>query len=171
MRETAEHRSAFETYFRLGAGRSIERLREALAAEGAGRAPSMRTLYEWSRKLGWQKQIDELERQAREAEHDALVQEHQEMLKRQLQLALLLEQKGAEWLTEVDPARVTPAAAIRAIDLGTRLECELRVQPIDVETEIRRWAEDKDSIPSARCAPQRGSCTASRPIGVRRGWR
>ena len=46
--ETTRQREAFDLYWVLGAGRSIERLRDALKQQG--KAPGLRTLYEWSRR-------------------------------------------------------------------------------------------------------------------------
>ncbi|MDP6606826.1 MAG: hypothetical protein QF664_11295, partial [Dehalococcoidia bacterium] len=65
MRESAARRRAFERYLRLGDERSIEKLQTALAADGD--APSLRTLYEWSRKLDWQARVDEIEQAATES--------------------------------------------------------------------------------------------------------
>lgn len=52
MAEGTRQRQAFDLYWQLGAERSIERLRQQLAARG--RARSLRTLYEWSRSCHWQ---------------------------------------------------------------------------------------------------------------------
>ena len=69
MRETSRHRRAYETYLRLGAGRSIERLHAVLNAEG--KAPALRTLYEWSRQVHWQDRIVAFEQRARQAQEEA----------------------------------------------------------------------------------------------------
>ncbi len=46
MPENTRQREAFNRYWELGAERSIERLHQSLAR--AGKAPTPRTLYEWS---------------------------------------------------------------------------------------------------------------------------
>lgn len=106
MAETTRHREAFDAYWRLGAERSIERLHEVLAARR--RAPTLRTLYEWSRRHRWQDRIARLEWEA-----------------------LLLQQKGTEWLAGMDPKQATPDAAIRSIVEGARLERVARGEPTE----------------------------------------
>ena len=120
MAESTKHRLAFEAYYRLGADRSIEKLREALAAEG--KAPSLRTLYEWSSKYAWQDRLRDVEREARQAEREARIAEAREAIQRQKKLGLLLQQKGAEWIAALGDKRVTPAAAVRAVVEGVALE-------------------------------------------------
>jgi hypothetical protein len=68
MRETTRHREAFNIYFDLGSERSIRRLRDELQPMWH-RVPTERTLFEWSRVLGWQYRIDDLEREAREVDN------------------------------------------------------------------------------------------------------
>ena len=65
MAETTRHREAFDAYWRLGGERSIERLHAVLGARG--KAPTDRTLYEWSRRFRWQDRIARLEREAKRA--------------------------------------------------------------------------------------------------------
>jgi len=127
--ETTRHRQAFDVYWQLGAERSIERLHHALRRQG--RAPSLRTLYEWSRSFHWQRRLLDLERKAREAEDAARVAAIREMTDRQSKEALLLQQQGASWLTSIDPEQVSADAAIRAIVEGARLERLVRGEPTD----------------------------------------
>ena len=58
MRETKRHRAAFNEYFLLRPRRSIEALRDRLAADpeilGSDRVPGLRTLYRWSTEFHWQ---------------------------------------------------------------------------------------------------------------------
>ena len=140
MAESTKHRNAFERYFRLGAKRSIERLHEAMQAEGD--APSLRTLYGWSSKCGWQDRLAELERKAREAEQEVFIEEIREMDKRHVKEALLLQQKGAEWLATMDLKAVTLAGAIRAIEVGVMLERTARgsERKIDITQQLREMA-------------------------------
>lgn len=119
MAESTRQREAFNHYWGLGAERSVERLRAVLAA--AGRAPTTRTLYEWSRRYQWQRRIADLERAAREAEDEARVAAIREMQERQAREALYLQQRGAEWLSALG-TEAPAEAAIRAIVEGAKLE-------------------------------------------------
>jgi hypothetical protein len=143
MAESTKHRHAFARYFRLGAERSIEKLHAAMRAEG--KAPSLRTLYDWSSRHDWQDRIAEFESEARETEQEVFVAEIREMNERHAQEALLLQQKGAEWLAATDAEAATPAAAIRAIDVGIRLERVARDadKKVDFEQEVREWAHEE----------------------------
>ena len=133
MSETTRHRQAFERYWRLGATRSIERLRAALASEGS--APTVRTLYEWSRRYRWQDRIVQQERAAREADDEARIAAVREMQTRHAREALLLQQKGTEWLMGLEPGMATADAAIRAIGEGIRLERLVQGEPTE-RTEV-----------------------------------
>ena len=119
MRETTRHRDAFNAYVDMGSERTIEKLRTELQKEG--RAPSVRTLYEWSRSFHWQHRLDDLERKARAAEEEARIKAIREMRERQAKEALLLQQKGAEWISRLEDAP-SAEAAIRAIVEGAKLE-------------------------------------------------
>ncbi len=127
MPESTRHREAFDLYWRLGSGRSIERLRAQLLATGD--PPTLRTLYEWSRLYHWQDRLVDLERQARVEADEARRKEIVEMYERQAKEGLLLQQKGAEWLASLEGREGTPEAAIRAIVEGARLERQARGEP------------------------------------------
>ena len=129
MPETTRHRQAFDAYWRLGAERSIERLHAALTA--AGKAPTLRTLYEWSRRFRWQYRIADFERKARRAEDEARVQALGDMYERQAREGLLLQQRGTEWLAAMEGEDATADTAIRAITEGARLERIARGEPTD----------------------------------------
>ncbi len=129
MPENARHRQAFDVYWRLGAERSVERLHKALRAQG--NTPSLRTLYDWSRRYGWQERLARLEEEAKRSEDDAHVQALREMYDRQGKEALLLQQRGAEWLAGMTDEKVTADAAIRAVVEGARLERLARGEPTD----------------------------------------
>lgn len=129
MAEKPRHREAFELYWRMGAERTLERLNAELEAEG--RAPNLRTLYEWSRRYHWQRQIAALEQEAKQAEHGARIAALREMYDRQAKEALLLQQKGAEWLAAMGADDATADAAIRAVVEGAKLERFARGEPTD----------------------------------------
>ena len=120
MRETTRHRIAFNEYLALGPRRSIRKLQELLSKQG--KAPTERTLFEWSRALNWQMRIDEFEATARIAEDEVRIKAVREMQERQAREALLLQQQGMEWLGSIDPGEPSPDSAIRAITEGAKLE-------------------------------------------------
>ena len=129
MAESTRHRRAFDAYVEMGSDRSIERLHQILTKKG--RAPSLRTLYEWSRRYHWQQRLADLERRARVAADEARIAEIRKMQGRQAKVGLLLQQKGTEWLTELEGERATADAAIRAITEGARLERLARGEPTE----------------------------------------
>ena len=133
MPEGARQEAAFDRYWAMGAERSIERLCGKLAKDEDGQrsVPSVRTLYEWSSRYRWQDRIARLERQAREAADEARVEALREMYDRQAREALLLQQRGTEWLTEFEAGQASPQAAIRAIVEGAKLERLARGEPSD----------------------------------------
>ena len=125
MRETTKHRKAFRRYVRLGAGRSITKLQDALLDED-GEAPSTRWLYEWSSQFDWQARIDEIEADAREADRKRFASEHQERNRRHADQGQELQEHGFEALRNAPPEDITPAVALRLIDRGTEMERKAR---------------------------------------------
>jgi hypothetical protein len=123
MRESTRHRQAFECYFRLGAQRSLERLRDALIARH-GRAPSLRSLERWSGRLGWQRRIDDLERVARRADRDLYIERRREAIERHYREGLLLQQTGVASLSALDSAKLSAQAAAGLVRDGIRIERE-----------------------------------------------
>ena len=140
MSESTRHRLAFDVYWRLGPTRSVERLKAALREQG--RAPSLRTLYEWSRRFQWQRRLLELEREARRAEDAARMEAIREMAERHAKEALLLQQQGTAWLTSIDREDVSAEAAIRALVEGIRLERLVRGEAT-VRSEIQGTVEHR----------------------------
>jgi hypothetical protein len=140
MPESTRQRLAFDRYFRLGGQRSIELLHSELAREG--QPPSLRTLYEWSRRYHWQSRLADLERQAREAEDAARITAIREMQERQAKAALLLQQKGVEWLAQLPADEVSADAAIRALVEGAKLERLVRGEATE-RTEQRQASDPR----------------------------
>jgi hypothetical protein len=130
MSESSKHRHAFEVYWRLGPERSVERLQEGLMGQ-QGKAPSLRTLFEWSRRYQWQHRIAALERQARVAEDEARLTAIQEMYGRQAREGVYLQQKGIEWLESFEGQVISPETAVRAIVEGSKLERVSRGEPTE----------------------------------------
>ena len=127
MAESTRQREAFDSYWQLGAERSIERLHAALSADGT--APNLRTLYTWSSRYHWQDRLADLERQAGVAAEEARREAIGEMYERQAKEGLLLQQRGAEWLSSSGAEAASPEAAIRALVEGARLERLARGEP------------------------------------------
>ena len=113
-------------YLGLGPDRSLVELAGVLRTDPGRadlrRAPSLRTLEDWSVRFGWQNRISGIDRRAREdAECQQMewVQQHRERLRQE---GLLLQQRGVEWLKDKEPDDVKAPDAIRAIDTGFKLE-------------------------------------------------
>jgi len=136
MSESTRHRQAFDHYWTLGADRSIEKLH--LELRQVGRGVGLRTLYDWSSRFHWQDRLTDLERNAREAEDRQRITAIREMAARQAREALLLQQKGAEWLTSLTTDQVTADAAIRAIVEGARLERLVRGEATERTDDLGR---------------------------------
>jgi transposase-like protein len=149
MRETTRHRKAFAAYLDMGARRTIERLRVVLATEEI--SVTTRTLYEWSRQFRWQMRIDDIEREARRVESEEQIEAIREMRERQSREALLLQQKGTEWIANIEHDAASPEAAIRAIVEGAKLERLARgevterteLRHSDTAEELRRMSDEQ----------------------------
>src|SRR3970040_562083 len=98
MKEKTRHRVAFDLYMRMGAGRSLEALHEALQADpssiGLLRAPSRGTLESWSSALHWQDRLLDLERRAAEWDREELLKALREMNDRHATERLAVQRKG-----------------------------------------------------------------------------
>ncbi len=121
MPEGTRQREAFDAYYAIGRERSLVRLHEQLSTDW-DRAPSLRTLEEWSRLHHWQHRLADIERASRESADEERIAAIREMQARHAREALLLQQKGTEWLTAIAGGDASAEAAIRAIAEGARLE-------------------------------------------------
>ncbi len=124
MAEGPRQRHAYERYLAMDEGRSIERLHAALAE--AGKAPSLRTLYEWSRKYHWQQRIADFERRQREATEAAFATAHREMQERHAKELLLMQQRAMEKFASGDGQEMSWSEAARTAAEAIRLERLLR---------------------------------------------
>lgn len=137
MAETTRQRMGFDAYVKLGPGRSLEALRERMAedpmAYGVRRAPNLRTLWEWSRRFGWQDRLVALEREAaaRDREDQALLL--REMNTRHAKEGVALQQKGVEGLAKIPPDEWPPSACIVAIERGIEIERSARGHSLPAE--------------------------------------
>ena len=136
---------AFVVYLGLGPDRSLAELAAVLRADasraGLRRAPSLRTLEDWSTRYRWRERIAEIDKRGREEaeqQHLDWVSQHRERLRRE---GLLLQQRGMDWLQNKAVDDVKAHEAIRAIDIGFKLEALAlgeATQRIAVEDEDER---------------------------------
>jgi len=140
MREETKHREAFERYVELGALRSLGRLRDQLQGEDSD-APAIRTLESWSSAFDWQRRLDDLEHESRQAHHQTLTERRRETQQRHLQLGRVLQQQGLQsLLARIAADDISAATALRAILSGVLLEREasgLEEDPRKKSTEVR----------------------------------
>jgi hypothetical protein len=146
-----EHR-AFAVYLSLGPDRSLAELAEVLRANparaGLRRAPSLRTLEEWSVRGRWQDRIADVDRRAREEAERQHLERLSQYRQRLREEGLLLQQRGIEWLKKKNTDEVKAHEAIRAIDLGHRLEAlalgeaTQRISVEDSDERIERLSDD-----------------------------
>lgn len=122
MTENTLQREAFARYVAMGGRRSIERLHDQLRGEDPERWPSLRTFFEWSRRLGWQHRIVEHEQAASQAADAERRRSYAAMQQRHAREGLLLQQKGTEFLGRLPEERVSATAAVRMLTEGVRLE-------------------------------------------------
>lgn len=125
MVEGERQREAFDRYFRFGGERSIEKLHAVLAA--GGRAPCLRTLYQWSTRYEWQSRLAALEREARIADGKRQIRELREMNERQAKLGKDLLEKFGGSLMALDASEVSATVALRGVMVASRLERDARV--------------------------------------------
>src|SRR3989337_2547556 len=126
MSASSRQEFAFAAYLAMGPDRSLAQLTRLLRADPGRarlrRAPSLRTLEQWSVRYRWQDRIAEIDRRAREEaerQHLDWVKQHRERLRQE---GLLLQQRGIEWLKDKRTNDVTAHEAIKAIDAGFKLE-------------------------------------------------
>lgn len=135
MKEKTKHRLAFDLYVRLGPGRSLEALHEAMREDPSGiglkRAPGLSTLEAWSSAFHWQDRLLDLEREAQERDGEAQVQALREMNERHAKEGLALQQKGFERLQQLPTSKMAANDAIRAVIEGVRLERLARGEPTE----------------------------------------
>ncbi len=126
MAEHTRHRLAFDQYVQLGAGRSLEALYAALCDDpsliGLRKAPTRSTIDVWSSRFRWQDRLQDLERQARVRDDEALVASLKDMNARHGKEGVALQQKGIARLSSLSPEEISAADAVRAIVEGVRLE-------------------------------------------------
>ena len=135
MKEMTKHRLAFDLYVRMGAGRSLEALHEALEDDpsliGASKAPSRSTVEAWSSNFHWQDRLLDLERQTAEQDRVEQLKALKEMNERHAKEGLALQQKAVDRLRTLAPEEISASDAVRALIEGVRLERLARGEPTD----------------------------------------
>ena len=135
MKESTRHRRAFDRYARLGGGRSLEALHDAIDDDpsqvGLSRAPTLRTLESWSAAFHWQDRMRELEREAAARDQEDLLERLREMNERHAREGLALQQKGVERLHQLPPEEMDASDAIRSLVEGVRMERLARDAPTE----------------------------------------
>lgn len=126
MSAASRQAKGFSVYLELGPQRSLAKVAETIRSEpavhGFRRAPSLRTVEEWSARYRWGERLAAIEREAQEAEareHVERVKDHHARLRQE---GLFLQQKGIAALDEMAADDFTAREAIRAIGEGFRLE-------------------------------------------------
>ncbi len=135
MKKKTRHRLAFDLYVRMGAGRSLEALHEAVQDDpsliGLKRAPGLSTLETWSSAFHWQDRLLDLENQATEQDRAQQLEVLREMNERHAREGLALQQKGIERLHTLRSDELSPAEAVQAVKEGIRMERLGRGEPTD----------------------------------------
>lgn len=145
--ENREQLAAFERYFRQGARRSVERLADELAQ--TDRPRSLRALYGWSSRFGWQARVHEIEAAAGAEDDGRLRLEHRAMQERHQQLGLALQKAGLERLAAL-PRELKAADAIRLLQVGISVEAGSRPRPpekVDITARIYELAIEEGLDP------------------------
>ncbi len=126
MAEHTRHQLAFDLYVKLGARRSLEALYAALCDDpsliGLRKAPTRSTIDVWSSRFHWQDRLQDLEREARAQDDDALVAALKEMNQRHAKEGVALQQAGIARLASLAPDEISASDAVRAVVEGVRLE-------------------------------------------------
>ena len=117
---------AFDTYLNQGAQRSLRGTQREIASNPERydfkRAPSLRTLENWSARHRWPDRIAKLEHQAQIEEEREQVERIKGYRARLRQEGLVLQQRGLVWLQDKEADDVKANEAIKAIVEGFRLE-------------------------------------------------
>jgi hypothetical protein len=114
--ESVKAYAHFGTYLTMGTERSIAKL-----AKERGRGA--RVLKEWSARWHWVDRVAAWEDDQARRRRLIVQEETFEMHKYNARVGRWLRQRGVDWLEE-HPDALTPASAIRAIEVGTRVTRE-----------------------------------------------
>ena len=153
MSASSRQEHAFAIYLGIGPSRSLAELAAVLRSDprraGLRCSPSLRTLEDWSTRYRWQDRIADIDRRAREQaerEHLEWVTQHRQRLRQQGQL---LQQRGIKWLKNKGTDDVKAHEAIRAIELGFKLEAlalgeaTQRIAVEDSDERIQRLTDEE----------------------------
>ncbi len=100
------HEQAFIDYYRLGSGRSLNRLvQKYLAMKESGLSVptvSLRTLLDWSAKYGWVERVHEMDQRAAEMVMRSAINELPTLFRAQAMIAITLAERLKESLSKSD---------------------------------------------------------------------
>lgn len=113
--ESAKAYQAFAVYRDMGVGRTLEKLGQNLGKTKAA-------MEQWSVKHGWAERVRAFDAEAARRAAAKSLNDHAEVRARQAQLGRVLQAKGAERMAKLDPLELAPAEAIRAVDMGAKIE-------------------------------------------------
>lgn len=113
--ESAKAYQAFAVYRDAGPNRS-------LADTGQKLGKNLTTLGQWSVKYAWPDRARAFDAEAARRAAAKSLNDHAEVRARQAQLGRLLQAKGADRMAKLDPLELAPAEAIRAVDMGAKIE-------------------------------------------------
>lgn len=133
--ESQQAFEAFSLYLEMGESRSLRAVGQRL---GKSRA----IIEKWSRRWSWQERLrsynNEVQRQkVRKAKKDT-----QKMRKRQMETAVIMQQKALDALDKLNPAELHPKYIIQMFQVAAKIEQEIRQQN---ETENERTAAETSS--------------------------
>ena len=118
----------FCIYRDMGPNRSLEKTREILGKS----AGYTRWMHTWSSKYDWvtraQAYDDYIEKKKRKENEKKIL----DMSDRHARLAVVLQQKIAQRLQEIDPSELSPADIARWLDVATKLERLSRGAPTEI---------------------------------------
>lgn len=95
-------------------------LMNTLPKDTFGRIPNQTLVMTWKRELEWEKRADEMDEEARKRASDLAIQRKVEMLQHHAEVGQNLTDLGMNYF--LNHPLDKPGDALKAIDLGTRLE-------------------------------------------------
>lgn len=113
--ESAKAYQAFATYRDMGPGRTLEKLSQ-------DDTKALPNLKRWSSRFAWVARVQAFDAEAARRAAAKSLNDHAEVRARQAQLGRLLQAKGADRMAKLDPLELAPAEAIKAVDMGAKIE-------------------------------------------------
>jgi len=114
-RESHQAFEAFSTYLNMGSERSYTKVGRQL-----GKSKDL--IDRWGRDWNWQERIRAYDNDLARQAHDQAAREVVEMQKRQIKIAMMIQQKAAEALKEMPTKEMTLHEVARSVDIATKIE-------------------------------------------------